>query len=42
MLSSVLRSDTAAAVFSDETGVQEDKPKRVFNLEVKGFKKDEE
>lgn len=31
-----------AAVFNDETDVQEEKPKRVFNLEVKGFKKNEE
>ena len=31
-----------AAVFSNETDVQEEKSKRVFNLEVKGFKRDEE
>ena len=31
-----------AAVFSNETDGQEEKSKRVFNLEVKGFKRDEE
>lgn len=30
------------AVFSDEPEPEDDKPKRVFNMEVKGFKKEEE
>lgn len=30
------------AVFSDEPESEDDKPKRVFNMEVKGFKKEEE